>query len=146
MAISLNRVTLIGNLGADPDMKSIPQGNSVCTISLATTDSYKDKSGEFKETTEWHRIVFWDSLADLASKYLKKGSKIYVEGKLKHRSYEKDGITRYMTEIQARSMIMLSKEVEGTPYQKSASPEPETFDDASFSDTTAAAAEDDIPF
>ncbi|MCL5992539.1 MAG: single-stranded DNA-binding protein [Bacteroidetes bacterium] len=146
MAFSLNRVTLIGNLGADPELKSTPQGVSVCTINLATTDRYKDKSGEFKDSTEWHRIVFWERLAETVSKYLKKGSKIYVEGKLKYRQYEKDGITRYMTEINALSLIMLSKEVEGSPSQKSAATEPETFDDTSFSDTTAAAAEDDIPF
>ena len=145
MAFSLNRVTLIGNLGADPELKSTPQGVSVCTITMATTDRYKDKSGEFKDSTEWHRIVFWDKLAETVSKYLKKGSKVYIEGKLKYRQYEKDGITRYMTEINAQSMIMLSKEVEGSPSQKSSSSEPESFDDTAFSDTSAEAG-DDIPF
>lgn len=145
MAFSLNRVTLIGNLGADPELKSTPQGTQLCTVSIATTERYKDKSGEFKDSTEWHRVVFWERLAENASKFLKKGSKIYVEGKLKTRQYEKDGVTKYMTEIQAQSMIMLSKEVEGPSSQKSAPSEPEAFDDASFSDTSAEAG-DDIPF
>ncbi|TAL69145.1 MAG: single-stranded DNA-binding protein [Bacteroidetes bacterium] len=145
MAFSLNRVTLIGNLGADPELRSTPQGTQVCTVNIATTERYKDKSGEFKDSTEWHRIVFWDRLADTVSKYLKKGSKIYVEGKLKSRQYEKDGITRYMTEIYAQSMIMLSKDVEGSSSQKSAPAEPDSFDDAAFSDTTGSG-EDDIPF
>lgn len=145
MAFSLNRVTLIGNLGADPELKSTPQGTQLCTVSIATTERYKDKSGEWKDSTEWHRVVFWERLAENVSKYLKKGSKIYVEGKLKNRQYEKDGVTKYMTEVQAQNMIMLSKDGDSSPSQKSASSSPESFDDAAFSDTTSSG-DDDIPF
>ena len=145
MARSLNRVTLIGNLGTDPELRATPQGVSVCTIRIATTESYKDKSGEMKESTEWHNIVLWEKLAEIAATYLKKGSKVYLEGKLKHRSYEKDGITRYITEIQALSMIMLSKETENTGSQKSTAAEPDSFDEQGFADS-AAPGDDDIPF
>lgn len=109
MAKALNRVTLLGNLGQDPEFKVTPQGSSVCTLNLATTESYKDKnSGEWKDTTEWHRITLWDSLADTANKYLKKGNKVYIEGKLKTRSYDdKDGVKRYVTEVQGQSLIMM---------------------------------------
>ena len=145
MAYSLNRVTLIGNLGADPELRSTPQGTQVCTLKIATTERYKDKNGELKDSTEWHSVVLWDKLAEIASKYLKKGSKVYLEGKLKHRSYEKDGITRYITEIQALSMIMLSKETENTGSQKSTAAEPDSFDEQGFADS-AAPGDDDIPF
>lgn len=109
MAKALNRVTLLGNLGQDPEFKVTPQGSSVCTLNMATTESYKDKnSGEWKDTTEWHRITLWDSLADTANKYLKKGNKVYIEGKLKTRSYDdKDGVKRYVTEVQGQSLIMM---------------------------------------
>ena len=109
MARALNRVTLLGNLGADPDVRTTPQGRKVANIRLATTESYKDNNGEWKEYTDWHRIVFWDYLADNIEKYVKKGHKLYVEGKLKSRSYEdKEGITRYVTEVLAKKMIMLT--------------------------------------
>lgn len=109
MAKALNRVTLLGNLGQDPEMRTTPQGSSVCTLNLATTESYKDKnSGEWKDTTDWHRVTLWDGLADTAAKYLKKGNKVYIEGKLKTRSYDdKDGVKRYVTEVLGQSMIMM---------------------------------------
>lgn len=109
MARSLNRVELIGNLGQDPELRSTPQGVSVCTLRIATSESYKDKnSGEWKENTEWHRVVLWENLAEYAAKSLKKGSKVFTEGKLKTRSYEdKDGNTKYMTEIYGNSIIIL---------------------------------------
>lgn len=109
MARSLNKVELIGNLGQDPEIRTTPQGSSVCTLKIATSDSYKDKnSGEWKETTEWHRVVLWDNLAETAGKYLKKGSKIFVEGKLKSRTYEDNsGTTRNVTEVLGLSMILL---------------------------------------
>lgn len=109
MARSLNRVELIGNLGQDPELRSTPQGVSVCTLRIATSESYKDKnSGEWKEVTEWHRVVLWENLAEYAAKSLKKGSKVFTEGKLKSRSYDdKDGITRYVTEIYGNSLIIL---------------------------------------
>lgn len=113
MAKSLNKVQLIGNLGQDPEMKSIASGTSVCNVSIATTKSYKDRSGQWQDKTEWHRVVLWDYLADNAGKYLKKGSKVYIEGELETRSWEQDGITRYITEIRANQMIMLDGRQDG---------------------------------
>jgi single-strand DNA-binding protein len=110
MAKALNRVTLLGNLGQDPELRSTPQGSSVCNLNIATSESYKDKnSGDWKEVTDWHRVVLWEGLADVASQYLKKGDKVYIEGKLKTRSYEQDGITKYITEVRATNMIMMGK-------------------------------------
>ncbi|MCX6155492.1 MAG: single-stranded DNA-binding protein [Candidatus Kapabacteria bacterium] len=115
MSKSLNRAQLIGNLGKDPEMRTTPSGSSVCSFSLATTDSYKDKNGSNQESTEWHNIVLWDKLAEIAHQYLKKGSRIFIEGKIKNRSYEgKDGNTRYITEVQGNSMIMLSAAQSGS--------------------------------
>ncbi|GAB5464758.1 MAG: single-stranded DNA-binding protein [Candidatus Kapaibacteriales bacterium] len=116
MASSINRVTILGNLGADPEMRTINTGSSVTTLSIATTESYKDKAGNWQDTTEWHRVTLWDRLAERASQYLRKGSKVYIEGKLKYRSYEKDGITRYVTDIQANSMILLDKREQGGDF------------------------------
>ncbi len=115
MARSVNKVILVGNLGKDPDLRSTPQGKSVCSFSLATSESYLDKAtNEWKDITDWHNVVMWDRLADNAAKFLKKGSKVYIEGSLKHRSYEgKDGVTRYVTEVLAREMVLIDK-VEST--------------------------------
>jgi single-strand DNA-binding protein len=107
MAKSLNRVQLIGNLGQDPEVRSTANGKSVCNFNIATTESYKDQSGNWQDTTDWHRIVMWDYLADNAAKNLRKGSKIFVEGKLKTRSYEQNGVTKYITEIVANNMVMM---------------------------------------
>ncbi len=107
MAKSLNRVTLIGNLGKDPEVRTTPSGATVCNFSLATTETYKDKNDTWQEVTDWHNIVIWNRLGEVAGQYLKKGSKVYLEGKLKTRSYEKDGITRYMTEVFVNNMVLL---------------------------------------
>ena len=108
MAKSLNRVTLLGNVGADPELRTTPQGMNVVTLSIATTESYKDKNDEWKDTTEWHRVILWKYLADKAKEYLKKGSKVYVEGRLKTSSYvDKENITRYSTEVVATNLIMM---------------------------------------
>jgi single-strand DNA-binding protein len=98
---SVNRVTLIGNLGRDPDIRTSQSGNKIANLSLATSESWKDKnSGERKSRSEWHRVViFNERLVDIAEKYLKKGSKIYLEGALQTRKYEKDGADHYTTEI-----------------------------------------------
>jgi single-strand DNA-binding protein len=108
---SLNKATLIGNLGTDPEMRYMPDGTAVTTISLATTATWKDKaSGERKEKTEWHRVVFFRGLAGVVGQYLKKGAQVYVEGKLRTRKWtDKDGIDRYVTEIMGREMQMLGK-------------------------------------
>lgn len=106
----LNKVTLIGNLGKEPEFQTLEGNISLAKFSLATTESYKDDKGVLHTETEWHNIILWRGLADLAAKYLKKGSHIYLEGKLKTRSYEdKTGIKKYVTEIIGESFIMLDK-------------------------------------
>lgn len=110
---SVNKVLLIGNLGADPETKYLPSGDAVTNIRIATTDKWKDKaSGEMKEQTEWHRINFFGKLAEIAGQYLKKGSQVYVEGSIHTRKYQdKEGIERYATSIKGHTMQMLgSKE------------------------------------
>jgi|TARA_B100000676_G_scaffold233213_1_gene232474 single-strand DNA-binding protein len=105
---SINKVMLIGNLGSDPELRFTPSGVQVANFSLATTESWTDKSGERQERAEWHRIVLWRRLAEVAGQYLKKGSKIYIEGKLQTRSWEdQNGQKRYTTEVVANSMEML---------------------------------------
>jgi single-strand DNA-binding protein len=111
----VNKVILIGNLGADPEIRNLESGVKVATINLATSEFFKDRSGEKQSHTEWHRIVLWRGLAEVAENYLKKGSQVYIEGRLRSRSYEdQDGKTRYVTEIEARELTMLGrKENEG---------------------------------
>ncbi len=106
---SVNKVILVGNLGADPELKYIPSGDALASIRLATTDKFKDKqSGEMKELTEWHRVTFFGRLAEIVGEYLKKGACVYIEGALKTRKYQaQDGTDRYSTEIVAREMQML---------------------------------------
>ena len=106
---SVNKVILVGNLGKDPETRYAPSGDAITNITLATTDSWKDKStGEKKEATEWHRVVFFGRLAEIAGEYLKKGSQVYVEGRLRTRKWQdKDGQDRYTTEIVADAMQML---------------------------------------
>lgn len=106
---SVNRVILIGNLGADPDQRFLPNGDAVCNIRLATTESWKDKaSGEKNEITEWHRVVFYRKLAEIVGQYVKKGHGLYVEGRIRTRKWQdKDGQDRYTTEIEASEMQML---------------------------------------
>ncbi|MDM8358272.1 single-stranded DNA-binding protein [Pandoraea communis] len=106
---SVNKVILVGNLGADPEVRYLPSGDAVANIRLATTDRYKDKqSGEFKEMTEWHRVSFFGRLAEIVNEYLKKGSSVYIEGRIRTRKYQaQDGTDRYSTEIVADQMQML---------------------------------------
>lgn len=125
---SVNKVILVGNLGADPETKYLPSGDAVANIRLATTDRWKDKaSGEMKEATEWHRIAFFGRLAQIAGEYLKKGSQVYVEGRIRTRKWQdKEGQDRYSTEIVGDTMQMLgsragSGEPRGEPM-KSAEP------------------------
>ncbi len=112
----LNKVTLIGNLGADPEVRFMPSGGSVANVNLATTRRWKDKqSGERKEATEWHRVIFFNRLAEIAGEYLKKGSQIYIEGRLQTRKWQdKDGQDRYTTEILAEELHMLGSKSGGT--------------------------------
>ena len=110
----LNKVQIIGNIGADPVLRSMPDGTRVATVSVATTRSWKDRtSGEKKDHTEWHRVVFFKRLADIVEQYLKKGAQIFVEGNLRTRSYkDKDGIERWVTEIVGREMQMLGRKAD----------------------------------
>jgi single-strand DNA-binding protein len=113
MARGVNKVILIGNLGRDPELRYFPNGDAVCNVTIATSDSWADKqSGEKKEHTEWHNVVFRKKLAEVAGQYLKKGSKVYVEGSLRTRKYEKDGVDRYTTEIVVVDLQML----DGRPW------------------------------
>ncbi len=107
MAKGLNKVMLIGHLGKDPELKYTEKGTAYCNFSIATDESYKDENGNKVERTEWHNIVVWKKLAEICHQYLKKGSKIYCEGKLQTDSYEKDGIKRYNTKIVMTDMAML---------------------------------------
>lgn len=112
---SVNKVILIGNLGADPEMRYTPAGDAVATLRLATTDTWKDKqTGEKKEATEWHRVVLWRKLGEIAGQYLKKGAQVYIEGSLKTRKWQdKDGQDRYTTEIVGDTMKMLGSRPPG---------------------------------
>jgi len=108
MARGVNKVILIGNIGKDPELKYFPNGDAFCNLTLATTENWTDKgSGERKERTEWHNVVFTRKLAEIVGQYVKKGSKVYVEGSLRTRKWEKDGVDRYTTEIVANDMQML---------------------------------------
>lgn len=106
---SVNKVILVGNLGRDPETRTFPSGDQVCNVTLATTDRWKDKqSGEMREATEWHRLVFNGRLAEIAAQYLRKGSQIYVEGAIRTRKYtDKDGVEKYATDIRVDQMQML---------------------------------------
>jgi single-strand DNA-binding protein len=106
---SVNKVIIVGNLGRDPEMRTFPDGGSICNVAIATSRQWKDKtSGEKQEETEWHRVVFRDRLAEIAGEYLKKGRSVYVEGRLKTRKYtDKDGVEKYTTEVVATEMQLL---------------------------------------
>ena len=113
---SINKVILVGNLGQDPEVKYMPNGGAVTNISIATTDTWKDKStGEKKENTEWHRVVFFNRLAEIVGEYLRKGSQVYIEGNLRTRKWQdQSGADRYSTEIVAREMQMLGGRAGGS--------------------------------
>ena len=127
---SVNKVILMGNLGRDPEVRFMPNGDAVCNFSIATTDSWKDKAGERQEKTEWHNIVMYRRLAEIAGEYLKKGRPVYLEGRLQTRKWQtKEGQDRYTTEIIADSMQMLGGR-DGAPAQDSQpSPQPEAKDE-----------------
>ncbi len=108
--MSVNKVILVGNLGKDPELRYTPSGAAVATFSLATTEKFKDRSGEMQEKTEWHNIVVWRQLAEICGKYLHKGKQVYIEGRIQTRSYDdRDGNKRYITEIVADQMQMLGR-------------------------------------
>jgi single-strand DNA-binding protein len=155
---SVNKVIIVGNLGADPETRYTPSGDAVTNIRVATTDKWKDKaSGETKEQTEWHRVAFFGRLAEIAGEYLKKGSQVYIEGSLRTRKWQdKDGQDRYSTEIRGDTMQMLGRrEGGGAPREDGSAPRGAGAPSAAPSGERAAAKkpagkfddmEDDIPF
>ena len=127
--MSINKVILVGNVGKDPEIRHLQGGASVATITLATSERYKDRSGETRELTEWHTIIAWRQLADLAENYIRKGSQIYVEGKIRSRSWDdQNGQKRYVTEIQADTIQLLGRrgdrECNPQPAQPQSQPQP----------------------
>ncbi|MCD6336581.1 MAG: single-stranded DNA-binding protein [Candidatus Latescibacteria bacterium] len=137
---TVNKVILIGRLGADPELKYTPSGAAVVNFNIATDESWTDASGVKQERTEWHRIVAWRKLAEICGEYLKKGSRVYIEGQLQTRSWEgQDGVKRYTTEIVARNMQMLDSKATGGQPPTSQEPPPP-------SPSEKAEGEDDLPF
>ncbi|MEJ2661141.1 MAG: single-stranded DNA-binding protein [Desulfobacteraceae bacterium] len=139
----VNKVIIVGNLGQDPEIRYMPDGTAVANFSVATSDEWKDKqTGEKKERTEWHRIVVWRALAEVCGKYLTKGRQVYVEGKLQTRSWEKDGITWYTTEIIASTVQFLGNARDGAgPGQRQ-----QMADQGYPEPPMANTQDDDIPF
>ena len=144
MARGINKVIIVGNLGADPDSRAMPSGNAVTNISVATSESWNDRdTGEKQEKTEWHRVVFFNRLAEIAAQYLKKGSQVYVEGKLQTRKWEdKEGNERWTTEIVANQMQMLGDRMSNDMSNDNAS----SSQSSSDNDFSTDEFDDDIPF
>ncbi|NOT75360.1 MAG: single-stranded DNA-binding protein [Cyclobacteriaceae bacterium] len=147
----VNKVILVGRLGKDPEVRNLENGATVANFTIATSETYKDKTtGDKKEITEWHNIVLWRGLAEIAAKYLHKGDMIYIEGKLRTRSWEKENVTRYTTEVVGDNMTMLSTKREGSSgggnqeYRPSAAPQHSASDD--FGSKSGGSSTDDLPF
>ncbi|MEN8143689.1 MAG: single-stranded DNA-binding protein [Gemmatimonadota bacterium] len=148
MSRSLNKAQLIGNLGADPEIRSTGSGTRVATLSVATSRRWTGRDGQQQEKTEWHRVVAWDKLAEVCERYLKKGDRVYVEGPVEYRQWEgQDGQTKYTTEIRARELIMLGgrggDSFAGSGQVRSESTVATPVPDYS---SEALAGEDDLPF
>ncbi|PIB37158.1 single-stranded DNA-binding protein [Reichenbachiella sp. 5M10] len=145
----VNKVILVGNLGRDPEVRHLDNGRAVANFSIATSETYKNKQGERVTTTEWHNMVLWSPLAEIAEKYLKKGNQVYIEGKLTSRSYEdKDGVTKYITEVVGREMTLLGgPRQEGadnsTPPAAASQPSNSEIVDSTVEDSNEI---DDLPF
>ena len=150
MARGLNKVILIGNLGQDPELRYTGNGTAVCNIRLATSESYKDTNGEWVEKTEWHSVVAWSRLAEICNEYLRKGSQVYFEGSLQTRSWEdRDGNTKYTTEVKAKEMLMLSgREGGGFSGPSNGGDEKRTAkkETANVEEDFTFAPDDDLPF
>lgn len=137
---SVNKVILIGNLGADPELRYTPSGAAVANFNIATTEKWKDRDGQLQERTEWHRIVLWSRQAEIAKEYLRKGSAVYIEGRIQNRSYDdKDGVKKYITEIIGQRMQLLGGRTQGASDSGSSQPPPVPPDDLAGED-------DDLPF
>ena len=145
MARGINKAIVVGNLGRDPEVRYSANGNAIANVTIATTDSWKDRqSGERQEKTEWHRVVFFGRLAEIAGEYLKKGSQVYVEGRLQTRKWEdRDGNERYTTEIVAADMQMLGGRGGGGDTQGGSAPD---FGETSPGSSSSGDFDDDIPF
>lgn len=151
--MSVNKAILIGNVGKDPDVRYIDNGTPKCSFSLATSEVYKNKSGEKVTTTEWHNIVLWRGLAEIAEKYVKKGSQIYIEGRIRTRSYDdKDGNKKYITEIVGDVLQLLGKRTDdnSAPMDSAKTHEPAKTSDSAQSEPESISPEinetDDLPF
>jgi len=145
----MNRIIIIGNLGKDPEVKEFESGNKVVNFSVATSEKYTNKAGERVEETEWHNVKFFGKLAEVCEKYLSKGSKVMVEGKMSTRSYESNGETKYVTEIVGQNMEMLGGNPSGAeaPKQEKAKPKAKKSEPLPNQEPkTGAAEEDDLPF
>lgn len=141
--MSINKVILVGNVGKDPEVRYLENGVAVCSFPFATSESYKNKNGEKVKTTEWHNIVLWRSLAEIAEKYVKKGSQLYIEGKIRSRSWDdKEGNKRYITEIIGNNMQMLGKKSDYVEDTQDSTTPSENFDDANDNPEET----DDLPF
>ena len=137
---TVNKVILVGRLGADPQLRYTPSGRANASFNLATNAVWKDQEGNQQERTDWHRITAWGKLAEIMGEYLKKGSSVYIEGSLRTRSYEDaNGVKKYITEVNASEMVMLGKKSEGVSPDESQPEEPDVPE-------AAAEAEDDLPF
>ncbi len=152
MARGINKVILIGNLGADPEVRHMPSGGAVTSVSIATSEAWKDKqTGEMQERTEWHRVVFFNRLAEIAGEYLRKGSKIYIEGRLQTRKWQdQNGQDRYTTEVVAGEMQMLDSRggagQDGESRSGGASRSSSQSAPSSNYESSTAGFDDDIPF
>src|ERR1039457_5429723 len=136
---SLNKCMIIGRLGKDPEVRYTSTGQAVATLKVATSEKYKDKGGNWEEKTEWHTIILWARLAEIAAEFLAKGKEVYVEGHLQTREYEKDGVKRYSTEIVGEKMQMLSPKGERRGGDAGVGPATGGYEEPPFQD-------DDIPF
>jgi single-strand DNA-binding protein len=145
---SVNKAIIVGNLGRDPETRYMPEGDAVTNITVATTETWKDKTtGEKKEQTEWHRITFYRKLAEVAGQYLKKGSQVYIEGKLKTRKYtDKDGVEKFATEIIADTMQMLGSKQGANDSPHSRGDEPPSSRPAKAAPNFSDIEDSDIPF
>tara|TARA_Y100000766_G_C18706294_1_gene506737 strand:+ start:334 stop:747 length:414 start_codon:yes stop_codon:yes gene_type:complete len=134
----VNKAILLGNLGKDPEVRRLDDGRAVANFSIATSETYKNKAGERVTNTEWHNVVLWSPLAEIAESYLKKGSQVYIEGKISNRSYEdKDGIKKYVSEVVGRDITLLGRAPDSSGVQA---------EENKPQESTEAVQEDDLPF
>ena len=134
----VNKAVLLGNLGKDPELRKLDDGRAVANFSIATSETYKNKAGEKVTNTEWHNVVLWSPLAEIAESYLKKGSQVYIEGKISNRSYEdKDGVKKYVSEVVGRDLRLLGRAPESNESAPAPSPDQEKKESVQ---------EDDLPF